>query len=108
DPGEIRKHRLMLGKTDIDHIPAVGHRLPGKRPGEITEFFNIGHLPYNIVSQTDIVQDFIHLRKAAVYLIKCCHKQPPFIFPYENVKKQDKEALSGTSLSCLYSYYSIS
>ncbi len=77
DAGQILQNRLVLGETDVDHIPPIRHRLPGKGLREHTELLQLRNLPHHIISKADAIQNGVHLGKSAAYLVKRCHKCPP-------------------------------
>ena len=65
---------LMRRKADIDQIPSVFYGLFDHRLHEEPEFAEIGHLPDDVVSQTNMVKCFIHLRDPGLYFLKSCHR----------------------------------
>lgn len=86
DSGQVLQHRFMLCKTDVYHIPPVANGSSGKRFRESPEFLQIGNLPNYVITQTNGIQNFIHLRKPTGDLIECCH------YARLLTKKQDSEA----------------
>ncbi|MBR5468617.1 MAG: hypothetical protein IKU80_05220, partial [Firmicutes bacterium] len=63
----------MSGKADINEVPAVLYGLSYETLGQKPEFIQRRHLPDNIVSHPDIVQDRVHLRKSAPDPVKRRH-----------------------------------
>ena len=76
---QVPQYRFVLGKADIDHIPAVPDRLPGKGLREHAEFRKLRDLPYHVISQADMIQYLIHLRVSAANFVKRCHSSLLFI-----------------------------
>ena len=76
DSRQIFDQRIVLGKAHVSDIASVFDSLPHKRPGKHRKFTDICHLPHDIIAETDIIQYFVELRKAASDAVKCCHNIP--------------------------------
>ena len=102
DPRPLLKKRRVRGEADVDQIPSVPDRLLRIRLDKKAEILQTVHPPDHVVSQTDIVEAFVHLRDPGRNSVKRCHID--LLLCCSGKTKKDREPPSG--LPCPQTQYS--
>ena len=71
---EIPEQRFMLGEANVDHVPAIGHRLTGEGLRKGAEFLQLRNLPDHVVPEAHMIQRFVQADYAALDFVKGAHR----------------------------------